>query len=287
MKFPYRQCAHSKSYKNSLGCTIMTSIPLFKCCSCGRCCSQIRGFTSESERQFIEEYGYGKLPLIQLVPPQEMTFPLWDFEAKRFKEYEKEFNIDAQIKPSRGVFDLNSNRFIVFTYQMNTQDACPFLEENGKCIAYKTKRAFICHLFPLNRSPYLKLEENNYEGLFGSCHTLDQFKEKFNLNDKKTLIRQLHQSLGDSLLNAIQHDYIMEWSNNIIIELMKQNKIKPAVNHPYQFLKKRIQNSEHMDLTEFLIEVGFKTREEINQLIQNFETLTQAKEILREDKIII
>jgi Fe-S-cluster containining protein len=134
----------------------MQQTPKFKCSACGTCCKNISGLISSEEKSFIEEYAYGKMPLVQVIPPEEMSFPLWDFEAKRFKEYAKEKNIDAKIRPSRGIFDLNTNTFIIVTYHMNSV-TCPFLADGGKCVIYNTKRAFVCHLFPFNRSPFLDM----------------------------------------------------------------------------------------------------------------------------------
>ena len=86
----------------------------------------------KEDGEFIKEMAYGKLPLVQLIPVENMSFPLWDWEAKRFKKYQDEVNIDAKIFPSRGILDLNSNKAIIVTYFMDS-DACPFLEEK-KCL---------------------------------------------------------------------------------------------------------------------------------------------------------
>jgi len=264
----------------------MPTIPVFQCCSCGQCCSNIRGFTSASERGFLEEFGKGKLPLIQLSNIDEMTFPLWDWEAKRFLEHEKEVAVNAHITPSRGVMDLQSGKFIVFTYQMNTPNRCPFLSENGKCTIYHTPRAHICHLFPLNRTPYLKVGDDNYRGIFGECHTLNTFKDQFSYDDRKKLLGELYESFGEGFLHALQHDYLMEWSNKIIIEMMKSEMIKPAVNYPVQFLMKRVENTEKIDLSTFLVESGYKTQEDVDEVIRRSNDLEDAKDILREEGII-
>ena len=255
----------------------MPEIPQFQCSACGKCCSRIQGLTSISEKKFIEEYGYGKMPLVQVIPAEEMTFPLWDFEAKRFKKYEKEVKVDAKIRPSRGVLDLNSNKFIVFTYHMNSK-ACPFLIDSGKCKIYDTRRAFICHLFPLNKSPFLNTGEEDSSRMFGNCVNILDIIEKLNYDDKKELIIQLYSSFGETFLAAIQHDYVMEWSNKLIMTLMKEKGIRPAMNYPYGMFLKRIENSEKIDLMDFLVASGYKTREEVDELIRRFETLQDAKE---------
>ncbi len=252
-------------------------IPKFQCSACGKCCSNIQGLTSYSEKEFIKEYGYGKLPLVQIIPIEEMTFPLWDFEAKRFKEYEKEKGIDAQIRPARGVLDLNSDKFIVFTYHMNSK-ACPFLLDDGKCSIYNTSRAFICHLFPFNKSPFLNTGEKDSPKMFGNCENMLEIIDKLDYDDKKELIKQLHDSFGDTFLAAIQHDFVLEWSNKLILELMKEKGIRPAINYPYGKLLKRLENTEKIDLMDFLVESGYKTREEVDELIRRFEGMLDGME---------
>lgn len=259
----------------------MLDIPKFECSACGKCCSKIQGLTSISEKEFIKEYGYGKMPLVQIIPIEEMTFPLWDFEAKRFKKYEKEVRIDAKIRPSRGVLDLNTNKFIVFTYHMNST-ACPFLSDKGICKIYDTRRAFICHLFPLNKSPFLNTGEKDSSRMFGNCANVLDIIDKLNYEDKKELINQLYSSFGEIFLAVVQHDFIMEWSNKLLIKLLKEKNIRPAMNYPYGMLLKRVENSEKIDLMDFLVESEYKTREEVDELIKRFEHFEDAKEKVKE-----
>jgi Fe-S-cluster containining protein len=250
-------------------------VPKFKCSACGNCCSKIGGFVSDSEREFIEEYGYGKMPLVQVHPVAEMTFPLWDFEAKRFKEYASEKKIDAKIELSRGVLDLDSGKFIVFTYHMNSF-RCPFLLVDGKCSIYDKERAFVCNLFPFNKSPFL--ETGSDEGMFGDCPQLAGIKEGLDYENKDKLVAQLSESFGTTFLAAVQHDIVIEWSNKLILELVKAKKIRPAMNYPYDKLLKRIANSGKIDLMDFLVESGYKTKEEIDELIVGFNDFKDAKE---------
>jgi len=252
-------------------------IPKFDCIACGACCSNIRGLAKE--KHFIEEFSRGKLPLIQLTSPEDMTFPLWDFEAKRFREYEKESRIDAKISPSRGVLDLNSGRFIIFTYQMHTKDACPFQSKDGKCLIYHTKRAFICHLFPFNRSPYLDIGQPDDKGMFGECCMLKGIIDNLEYTDKKALISQLSDSFGNTFLAALQHDFIIEWSNKLIIDMIKDKKIRPAMGYPYKFLKKRIESSDKVDLMDFLVDSEYLTSQEIKDLIDRFESFQDASRL--------
>ena len=132
----------------------------FKCRQCGECCAHIRGRIAHKDRKFLREYAYGKMPLVQLTELDRASFPLWDWEAKRFKKWQKEANIDGKIKPSRAVFDLNENKTIIVTYFMDS-DRCPFLLKDNKCALYKYERSYICRLFPFQRSPFL-----NFPSLF-------------------------------------------------------------------------------------------------------------------------
>lgn len=256
-------------------------IPKFKCLQCGKCCSHIRGRISEEEKKFLEKYAYGKLPLIQLIPIERMSFPLFDFEAKRFKEWQKEVNIDARIIPSRAIFDLNSNRSIIFTYYMD-YDSCPFLK-NKKCLIYNKKRAFICRIFPFNKGPFLKTgEEFKKEDMFGSCPALKDILPELDDKDRKNLVKQLYEAFGEDFLNIIEYDYLTEWINKLITSLIKEKKIKPAMNYPYKYLLRRIINSEKTDLMNFLIKENIKTKEEVENLINRFDNNTDAKEKLKD-----
>lgn len=232
---------------------------------------------SEEEKEFLERYAYGRLPLIQLFPIERMSFPLFDFEAKRFRKWEKEVNVNAKIMPSRAIFDLNSNTSIIFTYYMD-YDNCPFLKEN-KCLIYNKKRAFICRLFPFNKGPFLKTgEEFKKEDMFGSCPAVKEIIPKLDDKNKNKLAKQLYESFGENFLNIIEYDCLTEWVNKLIITLVKEDKIKPAMGYPYKYLLRRITNSEKIDLMDFLIEKGIKTAEEIENLIKRFDNNTDAKE---------
>ena len=273
-------------------------IPKFQCKECGQCCSHIRGIIPEEEKEFLKENAYGKLPLIQLFPIEKMSFPLFDFEAKRFKKWQDEVNINAKILPSRVILDLNTNKAIVVTYYMD-YDSCPFLK-NNRCLIYDKKRAFICRLFPFNKGPFLntgetlkKLPNECEDGLekplaflkqdmFGSCPSIKELLPKLNNQDKKELVSQLHVAFGETFLDIIEYDHLTEWVNRLIITLMKEKHIKPAMNYPYNFLLKRINNSEKIDLMDFLEEKGIKTKEEIENLIKRFDNNNDAKERLKE-----
>ena len=251
---------------------INLEIPKFKCNACGSCCSHIRGIVPKEDREFIKQHAFGKLPVVQLVPAEQMTFPLWDWEAKRFAEWQHEVNIDARIKPLRAIMDLKSNKAIILTYFMDgITDACPFLKDS-KCSIYHTKRAYVCRLFPFNRSPFLNQDGMKLkEGMFGECgameHILPQVPEDF---DK--MVKFLNEAFPDgSFVNAVQNDIVVEWTNKTIIDLMRKNTIKPAMNRPYNFLLKRIENADKIDFTDFLVETGYLSEKERQELIGRFD----------------
>ncbi len=258
---------------------IQSEIPKFKCNACGSCCSHIRGIIPKEDREFIRQHAFGKLPVVQLVPVEQMTFPLWDWEAKRFEEWRHEVNVDARIKPLRAIMDLNTNKAIILTYFMDgITSACPFLK-NNKCSIYHTKRAYVCRLFPFNRGPFLNKEGMQLkEGLFGECgameHILPQLPEDF---DK--MIKFLYEAFPNGeFANAVQNDIIIEWANKTIIDLIKKKIIKPAMNHPYNFLLRRIENAEKVDFTDFLVESDYATRKEMEDLMLRFDDNIDAKE---------
>lgn len=256
-------------------------IAKFKCAQCGECCSHIRGMISEDEKKFLRKYAYGKLPLIQLFPIERMSFPLFDFEAKRFKEWEKEAKVDAKIMPSRVILDLKSGKSIIITYYMD-YSSCPFLKMN-KCLIYNRKRAFICRLFPFNKGPFLRTgEELRKKDMFGSCPAIKDIISELDDKNRKNLVKQLYSIFGENFLNIIEYDHLTEWINRLVIDLMKEGKIRPAMKYPYKYLLRRIINSEKIDLMDFLVEGGIKTKEEVENLIKRFDNNIDAKENLKE-----
>jgi Fe-S-cluster containining protein len=245
----------------------------FKCNQCGTCCSHIRGMMPSEDIQFMKEMAYGKLPLVQLVPIEKMSFPLWDWEAARFRKYQQEAGIDAKIRPLRAILDLNANKAIIVNYFMDS-DACPFLRDR-KCLIYHTKRAYVCRLFPFNRGPFLDTgEKPKKENMFGECDVMKKLMPLIpeNYND---MVKFLSKAFPDgSFENAVQFDYITEYVNKTIIELMKRKLIRPAMNYPYGLFLKRFQNAEKADFSDFLEQSGYiKSREE---LIKSFDENTEA-----------
>ena len=264
--------------------SIQSETPKFKCNACGSCCRHIRGIVPKGDKEFIQANAFGKMPVVQLVPVEQMTFPLWDWEAKRFKEWQHGVNIDARIKPLRAIMDLKSDKAIILTYFMDGEnDACPFLKDN-KCSIYHTKRAYVCRLFPFNKSPFINQRElNSKEGMFGECgameHILPQVPTDFN-----KMIKFLNDAFPDgSFINAVQNDIVIEWSNKTIIDLMKKKIINPAMNYPYKFLLRRIENSQKICFTDFLVEVGHLTETEKQDLIKRFDENIDAKEKLEKN----
>jgi|TARA_B100001971_G_scaffold189118_1_gene190947 Fe-S-cluster containining protein len=254
-------------------------MPKFVCEQCGKCCSKIRGKLSKDEEDFLRENAFGKMPLFQLIPIEETSFPLWDWEAKRFKEWEKEVGINAKIRPSRAVYDLDGNKTIVVTYHMDS-DSCPFLTEK-KCLIYDKPRAFVCRLFPFQRTPFLDIDEKPEPGeLLGSCPVVMRDLDKIP-KDKDEMIKWFSEYFEDgSFLNAVQNDITIAWVNKTIVELCKSKVIRPTMNYPYDKLLKRAENSEKVDLMDFLVEKNIKTREEIDELVKRFDDNTDAKEKL-------
>lgn len=258
---------------------IQSENPKFKCNACGTCCSHIRGIVPNEDKEFLKEHVFGKLPVVQLVSVEQMTFPLWDWEAKRFMQWQNEVNVNARIKPLRAIMDLKSNKAIILTYFMDGEtDACPFLKDN-KCSIYHTKRAYVCRLFPFNRGPFLANDGMALkEGMFGECgameHILPKIPEDFN-----KMIKFLSEAFPDeSFFNAVQNDIVIEWANKIIIDLMRKSIIKPAMNRPYNFLLRRITNAEKIDFTDFLVQSGYFTEEQMENLINQFDNNKDANE---------
>jgi Fe-S-cluster containining protein len=210
-----------------------------------------------------------------------MTFPLWDWEAKRFMKWQKEVNVDARIKPLRAIFDLNSGKAIIMTYFMDSEnDACPLLKDN-KCSIYHTKRAYVCRQFPLNRSPFTMKEKIIKEELFGECGAMEKILPQVP-DDFEKMIKFLSGTFPDgSFENAVQNDMIVEWSNKMIVDIIKRKIIRPAINYPYGFLMKRIQNAKKIDFTDFLVESGQITGMEMEDLINEFDRNKQAGEKIR------
>ncbi|MEK6949432.1 MAG: YkgJ family cysteine cluster protein [Nanoarchaeota archaeon] len=252
---------------------------VFKCSQCGSCCSHIRGMMPREDKEFIQEMAYGKLPLVQLIPMEKMSFPLWDWEAARFKKWQKEANVDGKLKPSRGILDLNSNKAIIVTYYMDS-DACPFLKEK-KCSIYYTKRAYVCRLFPFNRGPFLDVgEKPTKNNMFGTCGAMDKLMPIMpeNYDD---MVKFLSRAFPDgSFENAVQFDYINEWANKTIIGLMKKKLLRPAMNYPYNFFMKRFENAEKINFTDFLEQCGYIDSKE--ELIKGFDENMDAKKKIEE-----
>jgi len=249
----------------------------FQCNQCGTCCSHIRGMMPREDKEFIRKMAYGKLPLVQLIPIEKMSFPLWDWEAKRFMGWQKEADVDGKIMPSRGILDLDSNKAIIVTYYMDS-DACPFLKEK-KCSIYYTKRAYICRLFPFQRGPFLKTgQEPNKSNMFGTCGGMDPLMPIIPEN-YEDMVKFLSKAFPDgSFENAVQFDYITEWVNKTIIDLMRKKMLRPAMNYPYELFLKRFENAEKVDFTDFLESTGYI--EDKDELIKKFDDNMDAKNII-------
>ena len=271
------KCQKSKIFEHARKSP--SDLPTFQCSACGKCCSHIRGMIPKEDKKFLDEFVFGKLPVVQVVPVERMTFPLWDWEAKRFLEWQKEVDVDANIKPLRIIYDLKSDTAINLTYFMDVEkEACHFLKDN-KCSIYHTKRAYVCRLFPFNRSPFSGFK--NTDELFGECGAMEKILPAIQ-KEKKEMAKFLYDTFPDgSFINAVQNDIVIEWANKTIVDLIKQGIIKPAVNYPYDFLLKRIKNSKMIDFTEFLHESGYMKRDDVEKMIERFDNNIDAKEKIK------
>lgn len=252
-------------------------MPEFKCQHCAKCCSNIKGFKSEKDKEFALEYAFGKLPIFSLLPLEDHSYPLWDFEAKRLIKDAEEKNIQHKIQPAKAIFDLNTNQTIITNYSIDN-NICTFLEGN-RCRSYE-KRGFICKMFPFQHGPFLKIDEFTINQMFGSCPSIKDIIDHLETYDKKKFSKQLYERFGDSFLAVLQADYITEWINKTILELMKTKKLRPAINYPYDLLLKRVNNSEKIDFMDYLVQINKITEQEKEELINKFLNNKNAKEKL-------
>jgi Fe-S-cluster containining protein len=203
----------------------------FECKRCAKCCRHIRGDLPEEDKKFVQDFYYGKLPIIWVVPLGQMTFPLMPWEAKRIKEIKP----DVEMKPLRIIYDLKSSRAIVVAYFFD-EDACK-LEKDGVCPIYKD-RPYVCKQFPIQH-----VNETIVSDL---CPNVDK-----NTKDWK-------EYFGQSYTDAVEHAKAIKWFNDTIFELIKNGTIRPAVMYPYDYLMKRYENSKKIDFLDFLKEEGIK-----------------------------
>lgn len=260
--------------------SLESGVPEFNCSACGSCCAHIRGFIPEKDKRFIEQYAFGKLPVVQIVPVERMTFPLWDWEASRFKQWGAEVGIDPLVKPLRAIYDLNTHKAVVLTYFMDSEgDACPMLVDK-KCSIYRTKRAYVCRLFPFNKSPFSFSGAVDKNQLFGECGAMEKIlpvvPDKIN-----ELVPFLKKAFPNGeFLNAVQNDLIVEWANKTIIELMKKKLLKPLFNMPYSEIKQKIDVAQKIDFTEFLVGCGHLTINEMEKKFVSFDNMKEARKKL-------
>jgi hypothetical protein len=95
------------------------------------------------------------------------------------------------------------------------------------------------------------------------------------------VVKFLSKAFPDgSFENAVQFDYITEWINRTIINLMKEKKLRPAINYPYNLFLKRFNNAEKIDFTDFLEQSGYIDSKE--ELIKWFDDNLDAKQKIEE-----
>ena len=93
------------------------------------------------------------------------------------------------------------------------------------------------------------------------------------------MVKFLSKAFPDrSFENAVQFDYITEWVNKAIIDLMRKKMIRPAINYPYELFLKRFENSEKIDFTDFLENAGYIESKE--ELIKGFDDNKDAKQLI-------
>ena len=259
---------------------VESDAPKFNCSACGTCCSHIRGIIPNEEKKFLKENFFGKMPVVQLAPPEQMTFHLWDWEAKRFEQWQNEAKINARIMPLRAIMDLNSNKAVIVSYFMDGEtDACPLLK-NDKCSIYHTKRAYVCRLFPFNKSPFIN-KKISLNDMFGECGAMKNIMPHVP-EDFEKRIKFLNEAFPDgSFINAVQNEIVIDWANKTIIDLIKKKLIKPAIGCPYKFLLRRIKNSQKIGFTDFLSESGYLTYQEKECLISRFDNNLDAEEKIK------
>jgi len=111
--------------------------------------------------------------------------------------------------------------------------------------------------------------------MFGTCGAMDPLMPSIP-ETYDDMVKFLSKAFPDgSFENAIQFDYITEWVNKTIINLMKQKLIRPAMNYPYEFFLKRFNNAEKIDFTDFLEQSGYIGSKE--ELIKGFDDNGDAK----------
>ena len=118
--------------------------------------------------------------------------------------------------------------------------------------------------------------------MFGTCGAMENVMPHIPENHVE-MIKFLNEAFPDgSFDNAVQHDLVIEWINKTIIDLMRKKIIRPAMNYPYDFLLKRINNADKIDFTDFLVESNYFSQEEMENLIKRFDNNIDAKEKIKE-----
>ncbi|MDP2749724.1 MAG: YkgJ family cysteine cluster protein [Nanoarchaeota archaeon] len=251
----------------------------FDCIKCGECCMHIRGNLPEEEKAEFQALAFGKLPIIQVISVRDMSFPIWNFEYKQIQDFlEKNMNKKdyehymSMIKPARIIFDLNSNKTLIVAHCIMS-DECVFLDKksNNSCKIYDV-RPLVCKQFPFQSGPLA-----GQKVYFGNCPAND--KLEFNdaiLQDKEKML----DIYGESYLAAAQKDIYMDWVNRTVMDLFQAKKLRPAMNYPYPFLMKRYEMSEKILFTDFLVDVGFMTAEEVEKQFAGIKNNKDAKKEL-------
>jgi len=200
----------------------------------------------------MEELMRASFPLVQLVPVDRVSFPIFSWEKEALESAAKEKGIDALFRPLRGIYDTPTGKTVLVSYFIDS-DECPFLLEN-LCMAYD-RRPLVCRMFPFNSGPKSS-EKVEYASFCPGC------KEIQTIN-----LPAMHEFFGENLTNAIQNDLVVEKVNRLIIGLMRDGHVKPALNYPPQQVLRMMLKSEKMDLFDFVREKGIMTEAQISEFI--------------------
>lgn len=129
----------------------------FKCRMCGKCCRELRlkksmgGFTGEAGKaadQYHEMIRQVNMqgPLYHLVPWEEMTIRLFEWEMPPMLKRAGELGVELNFRPSTGLYDDYGKAWVIMTWQLE-HDECPLIGDDNKCRAY-AQRAIVCGLYP-------------------------------------------------------------------------------------------------------------------------------------------
>lgn len=224
-------------------------IKKFVCLKCGNCCKELIG-SEQNNLEFDYPCFIGNGPVIMFSKP---TLSILDWEKDIFP---KEILI-----PQNVVFDMKSNKTIIFNFTLKT-DSCPLLNMDNLCSQYE-KRPISCKSFP---HPYQRMESEGIpSNSYGLCkaeirlqelNEMMGFKkidsEKMKIN-QKLLNKNLYTRYGDTIIYQFLSKAAISTMAQILSKIQEEGKIKLAIKgYNFKYLLKRIENSEKVGISEFL-----------------------------------